>query len=137
MNEGNGHAAVSQGSLLAIRPLRPDIDACRKGQPIRPLVLPSGHPTFGTWAYRRRLEKAYTDWIHGRGRFTHFVTLAFKLTDPSGQRTTQKMVEEAVRHMLRRLACAIHGKSRIKYRSPIKSVVVIDWGKKGNHLTRI
>jgi hypothetical protein len=92
-----------------------------------------GRRICGTWAYNKRLEQAYTEWIHSRGNFTHFVTPTFRLMDSAGHRTTQEMVEDAVRNMLRRLACAVHGRRRIKFRPPIRSAVVIDWGWKGNH----
>lgn len=103
------------------------------GQPSRLPALHSRYPAYGTWAYKRRLERAYVDWLHERGLFTHFVTLTFQLIDAAGHRTTQRMVEDAVRNLLRRLACTIHGRRRIRYRPPIRSVITIDWGWKGNH----
>ncbi len=123
----------SETTLPAGVPLPSDGIAPCGEQPSRLQALHSKHPAYGTWAYKRRLERAYVDWLHERGLFTHFVTLTFKLIDIAGRRTTQKMVEDAVRNLLRRLACTIHGRRRIKYRPPIRSVVTIDWGWKGNH----
>lgn len=88
---------------------------------------------FGTRAYKRQLERAYIDWLHTRGEFTHFITLTFSLIDAVGLRTTQQHIEQALRHLLRRLACSIHGKRQSKYRPPLRSMLTIDWGRSGNH----
>lgn len=108
-------------------PPRPRSNPVKPGRPL------SGYARYGTWAYLRRLERAYVEWLHGRARFSHFVTLSFQLVDSTGQRITQKMLEDAVRNFQRRLVCNIHGRRRIKFRPPIRSVVTVDWGEKGNN----
>jgi hypothetical protein len=87
----------------------------------------------GSWHHKRQLEDAFRDWIHGRARFTHFITLTFRLSDDSGSRTSQQMIESAIRHLLRRLACKAIGRRRMRRHPPIPTVVTVDWGYRGNH----
>lgn len=92
-----------------------------------------GGPRSGSLAQKRELEHAFAKWIHHSSEWTHFVTLTFHRRTPCGQPVTNRMVEDALRHLFRSLSCKFYGKHRVNRGQSIFYVTVLDWGSYGDH----
>ncbi len=76
-------------------------------------------------------RKAWSEWLHSLARWTLAATLTFKRFHIA-ETINQEILNETLRHVLRRIDYSCFGRSRVRRGEYVASFVLSDWGTYGS-----